>query len=59
VTARTKILSGTAVLVSLVVYPFEVTVAPEWNVKVVDENGKPLAGAYVLEFADQWTLDIH
>lgn len=58
-TKRSKILAGTAVLLFLLIYPFEVTVAPEWNVKVVDENDKPLTGAYVLEFADQWTLDIH
>ena len=58
-TIRTKILAGTAVLFSLLAYPFNVTVVPEWNVKVVDENGKPLTGAYVLEFADQWTLDMH
>jgi hypothetical protein len=56
---RTKILAGIAVILFLLVYPFNVTVAPEWNVKVVDENGKALAGAYVLEFATQWTLDYH
>jgi hypothetical protein len=44
-------------VVVLLVYPFKVTVVPEWNVKVVDENGKPLAGAYVEEFARQWTVD--
>lgn len=58
-TTSTKILAGTAVLLFLLVYPFEVTVAPEWNIKVVDENGKPLTGAYILEFANQWTLDTH
>jgi hypothetical protein len=58
-TTRTKILAGVAFFLFLLVYPFNVTVAPEWNVKVVDENGKALAGAYVLEFATQWTLDFH
>ena len=56
---RTKILAGIALIILLLAYPFNVTVAPEWNVKVVDENGKALAGAYVLEFATQWTLDFH
>jgi hypothetical protein len=56
---RTKVLVGVALILLLLVYPFNVTVAPEWNVKVVDENGKALAGAYVLEWATQWTLDFH
>jgi hypothetical protein len=56
---RTKILAGFALILFLLVYPFNVTVAPEWNVKVVDENGKALPGAYVLEWASQWTLDFH
>src|SRR5271170_3290360 len=50
-------LAGVALIVLLLVYPFNVTVAPEWNVKVVDENGKPLRGAYVSEFASHGTLD--
>jgi hypothetical protein len=54
---RTKILAGVALVIFLLVYPFNVTVAPEWNIKVVDENGKPLAGAYVSEFASHGTLD--
>jgi hypothetical protein len=55
---RTKLsLAGIALVVFLLVYPFNVTVAPEWNVKVVDENGKPLPGAYVSEFASHGTLD--
>jgi hypothetical protein len=54
---RTKILAGIALMILLLVYPFRVTVAPEWNVKVVNENGKPLAGAYVSEFASHGTLD--
>ena len=58
-TTRTKILAGTAVLLCVLVYPFEVIVAPEWDVSVVDENGKPLTGAYVLEFANQGTLETH
>jgi hypothetical protein len=33
---RTKILAGIAVILFLLVYPFNVTVAPEWNVKVVE-----------------------
>jgi hypothetical protein len=51
------ILAGVALILFLLVYPFDVTVAREWNVKVVDENGKPLAGAYVAEFASHGTLD--
>jgi hypothetical protein len=50
-------LAGVALIVLLLVYPFNVTVAPEWNVKVVDENGKPVPGAYVSEFASHGTLD--
>ena len=49
-------LAGVALIVFLLVFPFNVTVAPEWNVKVIDENGKPLAGAYVSEFASHGTL---
>jgi hypothetical protein len=59
VTTRAKILAGVAVILLLLVYPFNVTVMPEWNVKVVDENGMALPGAQVLEFATQWTLDFH
>lgn len=46
-------------VIFLLVYPFPVTVTPEWNVKVVDLAGIPLRGAYVLEWANQWTLDFH
>jgi hypothetical protein len=59
VTTRTKVLAAVAVLIFLVSYPFKVTVAPDWQVSVVNENGSPLAGAYVLEFADYSTLDHH
>jgi hypothetical protein len=54
----TKIsLAGVAAVVFFLAYPFNVTVAPEWTVKVVDENGKPLPGAYVSEFGSSGTLD--
>ncbi len=53
---RTIFLVCAAVVVLLLVYPFNVTVAPEWNVKVVDERGRPVPGAHVLRFATQWTL---
>ena len=46
-----------ALVFLLLVYPFSVTVAPEWRVEVTDENGKPLAGAYVSEFATHGTLN--
>ncbi len=46
-------------VVFLLLYPFSVTVAPEWTVKVDDENGVALAGAFVSEGASQWTLDVH
>lgn len=58
-TRRTKVFAGIAIGTLLVVYPFPVTVMPEWNVKVVDQNGAAVPGAYVLEFANQWTLDFH
>lgn len=55
---RTKTsLAGVVLIVLLLVYPFNVTVAPDWNVKVVDDNGNPLPGAYVEEFASHGTLD--
>jgi|ERR1700735_768220 len=44
-------------VVLLLVYPFNVTVAPERNVKVADEDGDPVPGAYVSEFASHGTLD--
>ena len=59
ITGRTKILAGIALIILLLVYPFNVTVMPEWDVRVVDENGTAVPGAYVLEFANQWTLDFH
>ncbi len=54
---REKILVAIAVVTLLLVYPFNLTVAPEWEVKVVDENGNPLAGAYVSESASHGMLD--
>ena len=56
---RTVLLAGVALVMLLLVYPFNVTVIPEWNVKVVDEGGRPVPGAYILLFATQWTLDFH
>jgi hypothetical protein len=54
-TTKTR-LAGAALVLFVLLYPFSVTVAPEWTVKVLDENGEPLAGAYVSEGASQWTL---
>jgi hypothetical protein len=57
---RTRIkvsLAGVALIIVLLVYPFNVTVAPEWKVKVIDEKGEPVAGAYVSEFGSHGTLD--
>ena len=56
---RAVILVSAAILLLLAIYPFDVTVVPEWRVKVVDQEGKPVPGAYVLLFAPQWTLDLH
>jgi len=56
---RIKILTGVAAIILLLVYPFNITVMPEWNVEVVDEKGAAVPGAYVFEFATQWTLDFH
>jgi hypothetical protein len=55
---RPLVVGGIALLVVLI-YPFKVTVAPEWNVKVVDQNGNAVAGAYVSEFGTNWTLNVH
>ncbi len=52
-------LAGAALVLFPLLYPFSVTVAPEWTVKVLDENGEALAGAYVSEGASQWTLGVH
>lgn len=52
-----KALATIVFVLALLLYPFNVTVAPEWNVKVVDENGNPIPGAYVSEFASNGTLD--
>src|ERR1700759_1317412 len=49
--------AGVALLLVLLFYPFNVTVAPKWKVRVVDQNGNPVQGAYVQEFARNWTLD--
>jgi hypothetical protein len=57
-TTKTR-LAGAALVLFVLLYPFSVTVAPEWTVKVLDENGEPLAGAYVSEGASQWTLGVH
>jgi|SRR5580658_1770086 hypothetical protein len=55
---KTKMsLVAIVLIVFLLVYPFNVTVAPEWTVKVIDENGNPVPGAYVSEFASNGTLD--
>lgn len=49
---ETSLLVG-VLIVLLLVFPFNLTVAPDWRVKVIDEKGKPLAGAYVSEFGAQ------
>lgn len=46
-----------ALILVFLFFPFRVTVAPEWNVKVVDQHGDPVKDAYVQEFATNWTLD--
>ena len=40
-------------------YPFNLTVAPEWQVRVLDEKRQPIPGAFGSELADEWTLDLH
>jgi hypothetical protein len=55
----TRVLGLAVLIVFLLVFRFNVTVAPEWNVKVLDENGEALAGVYVSEFATPWTLNVH
>jgi hypothetical protein len=56
---RGRMLTVATLIAFLLVFPFDLTIAPEWNVKVLDENGTALAGAYVSEFATQWTLGVH
>jgi hypothetical protein len=49
---------GIAVGVALIAFtfPFNATVAPDWTVQVVDEDGKPAAGVLVQRGAVEWTL---
>ena len=41
----------------LLFFPFEMTVAPDWNIHVIDENGGPLPGAIVMEDWEQYSLE--
>jgi hypothetical protein len=50
-------LIGLLVIIVLVAYPFEITVGPDWDVHVIDENGKPLIGATVRETWQQCSLE--
>ena len=41
-TTTKKRLAGAALVLFVLLYPFSVTVAPEWTVRVLDENGAPI-----------------
>ena len=53
---RIPVIVAIGALLLLFVYPFDVTATPEWNVKVVDENGSPVSGAYLFQGASHPTL---
>src|ERR1700732_4474749 len=40
-----------------VFYPFEIRIAPDWVARVIDENGKPVAEAYVEETWQEYSLE--
>ena len=44
---KKKILIAIAVLAAVAVLPIPISLAPSWQVHVVDESGKPLAGVPV------------
>jgi hypothetical protein len=48
---------GLLVLAFLLFYPFTITVAPDWSVRVVDEHGAPLGDVTVLEDWVQYSLE--
>ena len=44
--------------IAFLLYPFEQTIAPEWEVRVVDQEGKPIAHIVkVTEFWEQYSLE--
>ena len=45
-------------LLLLLFYPFEILVVPEWNVKIVDERGNPLANVRVSEHWQHYSIEI-
>ena len=44
-------------LVLILVYPFDITVVPEWKLRVVDQTGQPLRGNRVRESWCHYTLE--
>jgi hypothetical protein len=56
---RKSVLVGTilAVMLVLLLYPFESTVVPEWRARVVDEAGKPLTGVIVSEHWQPYSIE--
>ena len=49
-------ISGCVALILL--FPFKITVVPEWKIRVRDEKGKPFVKAKVIQIWNQRTLDI-
>jgi hypothetical protein len=52
-----RVSASLALILVFLFFPFNVTVAPEWKLRLVDQNGDPVKGAYVYESAYNWTLD--
>lgn len=45
------------VIISLPLIPFETTVVPEWEITVVDANGKPLPKVFVCQYWQHYSLE--
>jgi hypothetical protein len=54
---RNSIVAGIAVILVALLYPTQITVAPDWTVRVVDENGAPLAGVWVSESWQHYSVE--
>jgi hypothetical protein len=51
------VLASAAVVAGALFYPTRVTVAPEWNVKVIDNYGRPVIGANIREVWEEYSVE--
>jgi hypothetical protein len=47
----------TAILLALLLFPFETMVVPEWNLRIVDETGKKVSSVPVTESWSHYVLE--